>query len=113
MYIINYYNIEVKVSEFNLESDGKLERELAKLTYTTTDEDFEYWLDVIQKSYGKYGDVTYEHQEDKTTPEQLTLSMISDLIIENKKKDIYISNLANQIVDLNIKLQQIGGKIDV
>lgn len=69
----------------------------------------EYWLNVIKEAYGEHGEITHEHAEDEPTKEELTIKTINNLTIENKKKDVLIASLAEQINNLNIKLTQLGG----
>jgi len=82
---------------------------LIPLEYLCKDNEFEYWLDIIKRSYGEYGEVTYEDIEDVKTQNEIRASTLNSLIINNKKKDIIISSLAKQISDLNIKIQQMEG----
>ncbi|WP_454055638.1 hypothetical protein, partial [Clostridium sp. Marseille-Q7071] len=59
------------------------------------DEEFEYWLDVIKKTYGKHGEVTYSYEKDRPTTEDVLIKMVNALAIENKKKDAIIAQLVN------------------
>ncbi|WP_454053432.1 hypothetical protein [Clostridium sp. Marseille-Q7071] len=125
MYKIKYYNNELKgYRDKEVEIDSELTEiktkiiqepifELVKLEYECKDEELNYWLDVITKSYGQYGEVTHKHVEDKSTKEELTIKTINNLTIENKKKDILIASLTEQINTLNIKLTQLGGSENV
>jgi len=114
MYKIKYYNIEVKENKINNETNEyENTKELKELEYKTRDEEFEYWLDLIQKSYGRYGEVTSKYVEDELTKDELTIKTINTLTIENKKKDVLIASLTEQINNLNIKLNQIGGSENV
>ncbi|WP_291579579.1 hypothetical protein [Clostridium sp. UBA6640] len=126
MYKIKYYNNEFqgyKTKEVELPENELIEIktkivqepifQLTKLEYECKNEEFEYWLDVIKKSYGQYGEVTHEYVEDEPTKEELTIKTINNLTIENRKKDILIASLAEQINNLNIKLAQLGGSDNV
>jgi len=133
MYKIKYYNRELvnyeakeveiedeSINPFNgelIEIKAKVIQEpifeIRELEYKCKDEEFEYWLNVIEKSYGQYGEVTHEHVKDESTKEELTIQMINNLTIDNKKKDILIASLAEQINNLNIKLTQLGGSENV
>ncbi|HAG44594.1 MAG TPA: hypothetical protein DCL31_16305 [Clostridium sp.] len=133
MYKIKYYNnelirYEIKEVEIEYDSDNQTKGELTEiktkevqtpifeirqLEYECKNEEFEYWLDVIKKSYGQYGEITHEYVEDEPTKEELTIKTINNLTIENKKKDVLIASLAEQINSLNIKLIQLGGSGNV
>lgn len=122
MKLIKYFNKEVAGYKDNIrvEKDpvsGKefkyIEKlpifEVRPLKYESTDEEFEYWLDVIKRTYGKYGEVKYEDVPNIKTKEEIRANTLSNLIIENKKKDVIISNMVQQINNLNIKLNKLGG----
>lgn len=96
MYIIKYYNTEVIENKLNNNTNEYEERkELKELEYKCKDDEFEYWLDVIQKTYGKYGEVTYTYEKDKPTTEDVLIKIVNTLAIENKKKDAIIAQLMN------------------
>lgn len=84
--------------------------EIQQSEYICIDKEFSYWLDVIKKTYGEFGKVTYESIEEEKTEEEIKkeslIKNIASLTIENKKKDLLISNLAQQINNLNIKITQ-------
>lgn len=109
MYKIKYYNNEM----VGHDEEGNPIFEIKELEYQCNDTEFEYWLNVIKKSYGEFGEATHEHVEDEPTKEELTIQMINNLTIDNKKKDILIASLAEQINNLNIKLAQLGGSENV
>lgn len=105
MYKIKYYNKEV----VGYDEKGNLILEIKELEYKCKDTELEYWLNVIKEAYGEHGEITHEYAEDEPTKEELTIQMINNLTIDNKKKDILIASLAEQINNLNIKLTQLGG----
>lgn len=109
MYKIYYYNNDLIFDEFG----NTIGEELRQRVYECNNEDFENILKAIQDSYGEHGEVTHEHVEDEPTKEELTIKTINNLTIENKKKDILIASLAEQINTLNIKLTQLGGSENV
>lgn len=120
MKIIKYFNNEL-ISYKNMTEQGSsggkelkyVEKlpiyEIRPLKYQCTNEEFKYWLDIITKTYGQHGEITYETIPDLKTKEEIRALTINNLIIENGKKDLIISNMVRQINKLNIKLNQIGG----
>lgn len=105
MYKIKYFSRDVvgEETKYNIETytdyvykDGELievqkERkipyteykyEIKPKVYDATDEDFEYWLDVITKTYGKYGDITHEHIQDEPTESEKILQALDHLARE-------------------------------
>ncbi|GEM_PF-2593883 len=110
MHKIKYYNLEVVEIFFNEETgEYDFQKELKELEFSCNDAELEKYLKQIQDAYGRYGKVTHEHIEDEPTREELTIKTINNLTIDNKKKDILIASLAEQINNLNIKLTQLGG----
>ncbi|ASN68306.1 hypothetical protein 10S11_44 [uncultured Caudovirales phage] len=105
MYKIKYYNKE----RVRHDEEGNPIYEIKELQYQCKDTELEYWLNVIKEAYGEHGEITHEHAEDEPTKEELTIQIVNNLTIENKKKDILIASLAEQINNLNIKLTQLGG----
>ncbi|WP_461612301.1 hypothetical protein [Clostridium sp. Marseille-QA1073] len=113
MYKIKYFIEEiVKIIE-NEDGITSYEKEVKAHEYQCKDSEFEYWLNCIKEAYGQHGNVTHEHVEDQPTKEELTIKTINNLTIENKKKDVLIASLAEQINSLNIKLIQLGGSGNV
>lgn len=118
MKLIKYYNNEVTGYKEVMNEDERVVKEpvfeLKQLEYKSSNEEFEYWLDVIKKTYGKYGKVTYTDIEEPKTEEDLKkealIKNIATLTVENKKKDILISGLAKEINNLNIKITQMEVK---
>lgn len=106
MYKIKYYNKE----RVGYDAEENPIYEIKGLEYQCKDSEFEYWLNVIKEAYGEHGEVTHGHVEDEPTKEELTIQMINNLTIDNKKKDILIASLAEQINNLSIKLIQLGGE---
>ena len=80
---IKYFNKEFIRQEELTGEDGlktfKPIYELKSLEYQCKDNEFEYWLDVIKKSYGQHGEVTYEDIEDIKTQEELQQEEIDKL----------------------------------
>jgi len=102
MYIINYYNMEYVSRD---------KEELKNLNYKCKDADFDYWLNVIQKSYGKHGEVTYQYFEDPKSQEQIQSETINGLVIENMKQDLSIASINQAINNIIIRLNKLeGGK---
>lgn len=95
MYLINYFNNElidykttkekVKIDENKFEEIEKQEPifKINELEYKSSDKEFEYWLDIIQKSYGEFGEVTYKHIEDKPKPIDMEKELVSNLVKDN------------------------------
>lgn len=107
MKLIHYFSEEIindKIVENEQDEENKYEI-LAK-TYKINDKDFEYWRDVIQKTYGQYGEITTEDIEDEKTDAEIISKTINNLVVDNKEKDLVISQMAKQINDLNIKTKE-------
>lgn len=90
MYKIKYYNMEVIEEDFNKTNEHEYKKELRELEYTCKNDEFEYWLDVIQNTYSKYGEVTHEHVEDEATKEEL----------EKKELKAEIKTLKEQLLEI-------------
>lgn len=110
MYKITYYNNDLILDK----DDGPTgEYKINQRTIECGHPELEGLLTTIQQNYGQWGEVNYEHFPDEPTKEELTIKTINNLTIENKKKDILIASLAEQINNLNIKLTQLGGSANV
>ncbi len=109
MYKITYYNNDTLIDrDYNITG-----YKINQKTYECPNDELDHWLTYITDSYGQWGEVTYEHFPDEPTKEELTIKTINNLTIENKKKDILIASLAEQLNNLNIKLTQLGGSENV
>ncbi|WP_125153683.1 hypothetical protein [Clostridium rectalis] len=73
--------------------------------YKTNDKEFNYWLDIIEKTYGRYGKVAIEDIQDELTQEEIVSKVLNSVIIDNKKKDLLIECLAREINSINIKMK--------
>lgn len=52
---------------------------IQQLKYQCNKEEFEYWLEVITKTYGKYGEVTHRDVDKPKTKEELAQEEINKL----------------------------------
>lgn len=69
MKIINYFNEIIEYDKKCNENYNNKEekRKIIPLEYKCKDNEFDYWLYVIKKTYGKFGEVVYENIEDELT----------------------------------------------
>ncbi len=115
MKLIKYFNKEImdkkEVEEYiNSEviTPFEFEYEIKQLEYECKDKEFDHWLDVIQRTYGQYGEVTFEDIKDIKTQEELTAESIANLMIEGKKKDFLIQQLSSTVANLTIEMNKRG-----
>ena len=87
-------------------------------TYSTLQSSMNFYENISAQELGEkylkyFEDMQQESKNiqsnDEKTKETLTKA-VAELSIENKKKDVLISQLAQQINSLNVKIQQLGGK---
>lgn len=112
MYRIKYYTMIIETVK-DEERNTQYVQVPQELYFECKDSELEKWIDYIKKAYGENAEVTHEYIDDELTKEELTIKTINNLTIENKKKDILIASLAEQINNLNIKLTQLGGSENV
>lgn len=92
MKIIKYFNNEfIGYKKEALKNKTPIFK-LKQLEYKTKDDEFEYWLDIIRKTYGKFGEVTYIDTSDTLTAgekreleKQKILTEIADIKLDNMK----------------------------
>lgn len=109
MKLIKYFN---KIREFKevestneeglketvLEENSRIE----PLEYETTDKEFEYWLDVIKKSYGMHGDITFEDVEEVKEPTELDILKKQVLETQSIVTDLQYKSLLGKEVSNNV-----------
>ncbi len=87
MWKIKYKNNEIVVDENNnpiMNEDGEYQYHLVDLEYPVyTVEDKNKWFDIIQKTYGKYGEVTVvEGKDDRPPTQEQEIELLKGCIME-------------------------------
>ena len=83
--------------------------ELKSLEYQCKDNEFEYWLDVIKKSYGQHGTVTYEDIEDIKTQEEVQQEINAKLLQDSAVLQIELDKQKALNATLMIQVAKLGG----
>lgn len=104
------YNVKKETVKINNEDTIEIEKkepvyEIKPLKYETSDKEFDKWLNIIKKTYGKYGEVTFEEKEDEA-PIQEKLN--SQLLKSNAALQVDIAGqkkLNSQLLKDNADLQ--------
>ncbi|EKS4345774.1 hypothetical protein [Clostridium sp. CTA-6] len=87
MKLIKYFNIEKEFEDVEYIDENNIKQikhiikneKIVPLEYKCKDSEFQYWLDVIKKTYLKFGDITYEDIEDIKTTEEIQAEKIKKL----------------------------------
>ncbi|NME95372.1 hypothetical protein HF847_05110 [Clostridium cochlearium] len=110
---IKYFNKEFISQEELTDEDGlktfKPIYELKSLEYQCKDNEFEYWLDVIKKSYGQYGEVTYEDSPDVKTKDELQQEINAKLLKNSANLQIELEKQKKINAILLVQVAQLGG----
>ena len=110
---IKYFNKEFIRREELTDEDGlktfKPIYELKSLEYQCKDNEFEYWLDVIKKSYGQHGKVTYEDIEDIKTQEEVQQEINAKLLKNSANLQIELEKQKKINATLLVQVAQLGG----
>jgi len=83
--------------------------EVKALEYPCKNEEFDYWLDIIKKSYGEYGEVTYVDIPDIKTQEELQQEINSKLLKDIANQQLELSKQKELNATLLTQIAQLGG----
>lgn len=120
---IKYFNkiyLEIKREDdiYNIDCLDETEEEfkerpfnITELEYLCTNSEFEYWLDVITKTYGEYGVVKTYDVEDPKTELELQKEMNSNLVKEIGLLNIKINEQMKFNSDILAQLAKKDGGI--
>jgi len=89
--LIKYYSKEIINEENENNADTKFE--IQQKEYKTTNENFEYWLDVIKKTYGGFGKITYSDIIGEKTSKEIQRELIDTLILDNLNMQIQLDTI--------------------
>ena len=96
------------IKYFNMELVGE-ELQLTPLEYSCKDSEFEYWLDIIKRSYGQHGEVMWEEvQEPIPQPSNQDL-LNAKLLQDNANIQLKLEAQEKLNADLMLKVAQLGG----
>lgn len=107
MKLIKYFDREIPKNALTYNGSEDLnepELKIIPVQYKCNDEEFNYWLDVIKKTYSKFGEITIEDVKDIKTDKQIIIEALTKEKLNTMQKDKIILNLMKELVNVKMDL---------